>query len=66
MVPELDGPVYVIDCADFLNPTSKEIFIRRSEKKEISILQMLQPPANMKESYMKTTLDYSNIEYRFA
>jgi len=65
-VPEVNGPVYVIDCADFLNPTSKEIFIRKSEKKELGILQMLQQPPNMRDRFLKTTLDYSNIEYRFA
>ena len=66
VIPEANGPVYVFDCADFLNPTSKQIVVKKSEKKQIGILQMLQPPVDMKERFLKTPLDMSNIEYRFA
>ena len=66
VVAEANGPVYVLDCADFNNPTSKEITIKKSDKNEISVLQMLQTPPGMKDRHLKLALDYSNIEYRFA
>lgn len=52
MVPEINGPVYVIDCADFANPTSKLIIVRKSEKKKIGVLEMLQIPRNMNARFM--------------
>ncbi len=66
MVPEVNGPVYVIDCEDFANPTSKLISVRKSEKKSISVLQMLQIPPNMTERFTFPIMDSSDIEYRFV
>lgn len=66
VVPEANGPVYVLDCADMNNPTSKLITVKKSEKKQIGILQMLQIPISMKERHQKLPMDFSHIEYRFV
>jgi hypothetical protein len=66
VVPEIGGPVYVIDCADFANPTSKMITIKKSGKKKIGILEMLQIPPNMKDRFEKIEMDGSFVEYRFV